>query len=149
MRAIIQRVSRASVVVDGKVEGQIGAGLLVLLGVAKGDGAPDVQYMVEKIATLRIFGDQQGKMNLSLGEVGGAVLIVSQFTLVGDTDKGRRPGFDKAAPPDTARTLYDQVVDGLKGRGLRVETGLFGAHMRVSLENDGPVTFILDSRPGL
>ncbi|MEK6525623.1 MAG: D-aminoacyl-tRNA deacylase [Nitrospirota bacterium] len=149
MRAVIQRVSRASVVVDGKVEGQIGAGLLVLLGVAKGDGAPDVQYMVEKIATLRIFGDQQGKMNLSLGEVGGAVLIVSQFTLVGDTDKGRRPGFDKAAPPDTARTLYDQVVDGLKGRGLRVETGLFGARMRVSLENDGPVTFILDSRPGL
>ncbi|MEK6617172.1 MAG: D-aminoacyl-tRNA deacylase [Nitrospirota bacterium] len=149
MRAVIQRVSRASVVVDGKVEGQIGAGLLVLLGVAKGDGAPDVQYMVEKIATLRIFGDQQGNMNLSLGEVGGAVLIVSQFTLVGDTDKGRRPGFDKAAPPDTARTLYDQVVDGLKGRGLRVETGLFGARMRVSLENDGPVTFILDSRPGL
>lgn len=149
MRAVIQRVSRASVVVDGKVEGQIGAGLLVLLGVAKGDGAPDVQYMVEKIATLRIFGDQQGKMNLSLGEVGGAVLIVSQFTLAGDTDKGRRPGFDKAAPPDTARTLYDQVVDGLKGRGLRVETGLFGARMRVSLENDGPVTFILDSRPGL
>jgi len=147
MRAVIQRVSRASVVVDGKVEGQIGAGLLVLLGVAKGDGAPDVQYMVEKIATLRIFGDQQGNMNLSLGEVGGAVLIVSQFTLVGDTDKGRRPGFDKAAPPDTARTLYDQVVDGLKGRGLRVETGLFGARMRVSLENDGPVTFILDSRP--
>lgn len=149
MRAVIQRVSRASVVVDGKVEGQIGAGLLVLLGVAKGDGAPDVQYMVEKIATLRIFGDQQGKMNLSLGEVGGAVLLVSQFTLVGDTDKGRRPGFDKAAPPDTARTLYDQVVDGLKGRGLRVETGLFGARMQVSLENDGPVTFILDSRPGL
>ncbi len=149
MRAVIQRVSRASVVVDGKVEGQIGAGLLMLLGVAKGDGAPDVQYMVEKIATLRIFGDQQGKMNLSLGEVGGAVLIVSQFTLVGDTDKGRRPGFDKAAPLDTARTLYDQVVDGLKGRGLRVETGLFGASMRVSLENDGPVTFILDSRPGL
>lgn len=149
MRAVIQRVSRASVVVDGKVEGQIGAGLLVLLGVAKGDGAPDVQYMVEKIATLRIFGDQQGKMNLSLGEVGGAVLIVSQFTLAGDTDRGRRPGFDKAAPPDTARTLYDQVVDGLKGRGLRVETGLFGARMRVSLENDGPVTFILDSRPGL
>ena len=149
MRTVIQRVSRASVVVDGKVEGQIGAGLLVLLGVAKGDGAPDVQYMVEKIATLRIFGDQQGKMNLSLGEVGGAALIVSQFTLVGDTDKGRRPGFDKAAPPDTACTLYDQVVDGLKGRGLRVETGLFGARMLVSLENDGPVTFILDSRPGL
>lgn len=149
MRAVIQRVSRASVVVDGRIEGQIGAGLLVLLGVAKGDGAPDVQYMVEKIATLRVFGDPQGKMNLSLGEVGGAVLIVSQFTLVGDTDKGRRPGFDKAAPPDTARTLYDQVVDGLKGRGLRVETGLFGARMQVSLENDGPVTFILDSRPGL
>ena len=146
MRAVIQRVTRASVVVDGRIEGQIGAGLLVLLGVAKGDGDRDVQYMVEKIATLRIFGDAQGKMSLSIGEAGGSLLIVSQFTLLGDTEKGRRPGFDKAAHPDAARALYEQVVAGLRGRGLQVETGVFGARMRVSLENDGPVTFILDSR---
>ena len=148
MRAVIQRVTHASVVVDGRIEGQIGAGLLVLLGVAKGDEDRDVQYLVEKIATLRIFGDPQGKMNLSIGEAGGALLIVSQFTLVGDTEKGRRPGFDRAAPPDAARALYEQVVAGLRGRGLQVDTGVFGAHMRVSLENDGPVTFILDSRSG-
>lgn len=148
MKAVIQRVTRASVEVDGQIVGQIGAGLLVLLGVAKGDGEPDVQYMVEKLATLRIFGDQQGKMNLSIGEVGGAILVVSQFTLLGDTDKGRRPGFDQAAPPDQARLLYEQVAAWLKSRGLPVETGVFGAHMKVELLNDGPVTFILDSRGG-
>jgi D-tyrosyl-tRNA(Tyr) deacylase len=148
MKAVIQRVSRASVEVEGQIVGQIGPGLLVLLGVAKGDGELDVQYMVEKLATLRIFGDQQKRMNLSIGEVGGALLIVSQFTLLGDTDKGRRPGFDRAAPPETARLLYEQVVAGLKSRGLRVETGVFGAHMKVELLNDGPVTFILDSRGG-
>lgn len=148
MKAVIQRVSRASVEVDGQIVGQIDAGLLVLLGVAKGDGEPDVQYMVEKLATLRIFGDQQGKMNLSIGEVGGAILVVSQFTLLGDTDKGRRPGFDQAAPPDQARLLYEQVAAWLKSRGLPVETGVFGAHMKVELLNDGPVTFILDSRGG-
>ena len=148
MKAVIQRVSRASVEVDGQIVGRIGAGLLVLLGVAKGDGEPDVQYMVEKLATLRIFGDQQGKMNLSIGEVGGAILVVSQFTLLGDTDKGRRPGFDQAAPPDQARLLYEQVAAWLKSRGLPVETGVFGAHMKVELLNDGPVTFILDSRGG-
>jgi D-tyrosyl-tRNA(Tyr) deacylase len=146
MKAVIQRVSRASVEVEGRPVSHIRHGLLVLLGVAKGDEESDVHYMVEKLATMRIFGDQQGKMNLSLSEAGGALLVVSQFTLLGDTAKGRRPGFDRAAPPDAARLLYEQVVAGLKSRGLEVETGLFGAHMKVSLENDGPVTFILDSR---
>ena len=146
MRAVIQRVTRASVEIDGQVVGRVGHGLLVLLGVAKGDGESDVRHMVDKIVGLRIFGDQRGKMNLAIGEVGGHVLVVSQFTLLGDTRKGRRPGFDLAAPPDTARLLYERVVAGLRERGLPVETGAFGAHMRVSLENDGPVTFILDSR---
>lgn len=146
MRAVIQRVARASVEIDGQVVGRVGHGLLVLLGVAKGDGESDVRHMVDKIVGLRIFGDQRGKMNLAIGEVGGHVLVVSQFTLLGDTRKGRRPGFDLAAPPDTARLLYERVVAGLRERGLPVETGAFGAHMRVSLENDGPVTFILDSR---
>lgn len=146
MRAVIQRVARASVEIDGQVVGRVGHGLLVLLGVAKGDGESDVRHMVDKIVGLRIFGDQRGKMNLAIGDVGGHVLVVSQFTLLGDTRKGRRPGFDLAAPPDTARLLYERVVAGLRERGLPVETGAFGAHMRVSLENDGPVTFILDSR---
>ena len=150
MKAVLQRVTRASVKVDGQVLGEIADGLLVLLGVAKGDGEADVRYMLEKIPGLRIFSDEQGKMNRSVtelaGEGGGAVLVVSQFTLLGDTDRGRRPGFDLAASPDVARTLYEQVVAGLKQRGLAVETGLFGAYMTVSLENDGPVTFILDSR---
>lgn len=145
MKAVIQRVTRASVEVDGRVVGHIGAGLLVLIGVAQGDGEPDAEYMVEKLATMRIFSDQQGKMNLSIGEVGGALLLVSQFTLLADTSRGRRPGFDLAAPPETARLLYEQVAAGLKSRGLRVETGVFGAHMKVELLNDGPVTFILDS----
>lgn len=132
--------------VDGQVVGRVNHGLVVLLGVAKEDGEADVRFMVEKLPALRIFGDQQGKMNLSIREVGGAVLLVSQFTLLGDTAKGRRPGFDRAAPPETARLLYEQVAAGLRGGGLQVDTGVFGAHMRVSLENDGPVTLILDSR---
>ena len=130
----------------GNVVGQISAGLLVLLGVAKGDGEADVRYMLDKIPGLRIFSDEQGKMNRSITEVGAGVLLVSQFTLMGDTDKGRRPGFDQAAPPEMARALYEQVATGLKARGVPVETGVFGAAMRVSLENDGPVTLILDSR---
>ncbi len=145
MKAVIQRVSRASVLVAGETIGEIGAGLLVLLGVAKGDGEADVRYMVEKLSTLRIFGDEAGKMNRSIGEAGGALLVVSQFTLLGDTAKGRRPGFDQAAPPELARALYEQVVNGLKILGLRVATGRFSAHMEVELVNDGPVTLILDS----
>jgi len=146
MKAIIQRVTRASVEVDGQIVGRIGLGLLVLLGVAKGDEERDVAYMVEKLHSLRIFADAQGKMNRSLVDAGGALLVVSQFTLLGETGKGRRPGFDLAAPPEAARALYDEVVKRLRCAGVQVETGLFGAHMQVELLNDGPVTFILDSR---
>lgn len=146
MKAVVQRVLSASVEVEREVIGRINQGLLVLLGAAKGDGAEDVQYMGEKIPTLRIFSDSAGKMNRSLREVGGAILVVSQFTLLGDTDKGRRPGFDQAASSEDARALYQRVVDNLKAQGLEVQTGLFGASMVVSLQNDGPVTFILDSR---
>lgn len=146
MKAVIQRVTRASVEVKGEVVGRIGLGLLVLLGVAKGDEARDLSYFVEKLQTLRVFADEQGKMNRSLRDVDGALLIVSQFTLLGDTAKGRRPGFDLAAPPEAARAFYDEAVTRLRNEGLKVETGLFGAHMQVELLNDGPVTFILDSR---
>ncbi len=146
MKAVVQRVTRASVEVNGQVVGRIEIGLLVLLGVAKGDDEGDLLYVVEKLRTLRIFGDDQGKMNRSLVEVGGALLVVSQFTLLGDTGKGRRPGFDLAASPNEARVLYEQAVERLRAAGLRVETGIFGAHMQVESLNDGPVTFILDSR---
>ena len=148
MKAVLQRVMRATVEVDGQVVGRIGGGLLVLLGVARGDGEHDVLYIVEKIQTLRIFVDQEGKMNLSLSDVGGALLVVSQFTLLGDTTKGRRPGFDLAAPPAEARALYDDAVGRLQAAGISVETGRFGAQMQVELVNDGPVTFLLDSRRG-
>lgn len=146
MRAVIQRVARASVEVDGTIVGKIDAGLLVLLGVAKGDGEPDVRYLVETLRTMRIFSDEQGKMNRSLMDVNGAILLVSQFTLLGDTAKGRRPSFDDAALPDQARALYEQVTAGLKAQGTPVQTGVFAAHMKVELVNDGPVTMLLDSR---
>jgi len=147
VKAVIQRVAHASVEVDGKVVGKIRAGLLVLLGVARGDTEADVSYLVEKIPALRIFSDEAGKMNRPLAELGGGLLAVSQFTLLGDTKKGRRPGFDRAADPDTARRLFDHFVDTLRNTtDLTVETGVFGAHMKVELLNDGPVTFILDSR---
>ncbi len=147
MIAVLQRVLQASVKVGDETVGRIGHGLLVLLGVARGDGQADVDYLAEKLATLRIFGDETGKMNRSIVDVGGALLVVSQFTLLGDTRQGRRPGFDAAAPPDLANSLYEQLVEALKGKGLPVETGRFGAHMRVALENDGPVTCIVES-PG-
>lgn len=146
MRAVIQRVSRAAVVVGGETVGRIGRGLLVLLGVAKGDTETEADHLVEKLAALRIFGDAAGKMNLAIGEAGGAFLVVSQFTLLGDTSRGRRPGFDGAAPPDEARALYEAVVARLRARGFPVETGVFGAQMQVELVNDGPVTFLLESR---
>jgi len=146
MKAVLQRVTHASVEVDGTVVGKIDAGLLVLLGVAKGDGESDGRYLAEKIRTLRIFSDEQGKMNRSLADRGGAVLLVSQFTLLGRTANGRRPSFDEAASPDEARGLYEQLASELRAQGTRVETGVFGAHMKVVLLNDGPVTFVLDSR---
>ena len=146
MKAVIQRVTRASVEVDGKIVGQIRAGLVLLLGVAKGDTESDLTYLAEKIPALRIFSDEAGKMNRSLAEIGGGVLAISQFTLLGDTKKGRRPGFDQAADPDAAKRLYEQFVERLRRTDLTVETGVFGAHMKVELVNDGPVTFVLDSR---
>jgi len=148
MRAVIQRVMNASVAVEGETVGRIRGGLVVLLGVAKGDGESDGRFLVEKIRTLRIFGDQQGKMNRSLVDVGGSVLLVSQFTLLGRTSDGRRPSFDDAAPPDVAQRLYEQVATGLRTQGTPVQTGRFGAHMHLDLLNDGPVTFVLDSRQG-
>jgi D-tyrosyl-tRNA(Tyr) deacylase len=146
MKAVIQRVTRASVEVDGEVVGRIDAGLLVLLGVAKGDEETDGRYLVEKIRMLRIFSDAQGKMNRSLTDIGGSVLLVSQFTLLGRTTNGRRPSFDEAASPDEARRLYEAVAVELTAQGIPVKTGVFASHMQVELLNDGPVTFVLDSR---
>ena len=146
MKAVIQRVTRAAVQVEGKIAGQIESGLLVLLGVAKGDGETDGRYLVEKIRTLRIFSDEQGKMNRSLADIGGSVLLVSQFTLLGRTVNGRRPSFDEAAPPDEAKRLYEAVATDLRTQGIPVDIGVFAAHMQVELLNDGPVTFVLDSR---
>ncbi|HSF70222.1 MAG TPA: D-aminoacyl-tRNA deacylase [Nitrospira sp.] len=148
MKAILQRVTSASVEVEGTIVGQIRAGLVVLLGVAKGDDESDGRYLAEKIRTLRVFSDEQGKMNRSLVDTGGAVLLVSQFTLLGRTANGRRPSFDEAAPPQEARRLYEQVAAELRKEGTTVETGVFAAHMKVALLNDGPVTFVLDSREG-
>ena len=132
--------------VDGRSTGAIAHGLLVLLGVEQGDGPADRDYIVSKVRDVRIFADEAGKMNLSIGEAGGAVLVVSQFTLCGDVRKGRRPSFDGAAPPAEARLLYDDAVRALRDAGLRVETGEFQATMQVTLVNDGPVTILLDSR---
>ncbi len=143
--AVLQRVRSASVTVDGQTLASIAQGLVVLLGVAKGDSDADVAYMAAKIPHLRIFPDAAGKMNRSIMETKRALLIVSQFTLLGDTHRGRRPGFDAAAPPDTARQLYESVSHAIRERGVPVQTGKFGANMVVTLENDGPVTFILDS----
>jgi D-aminoacyl-tRNA deacylase len=145
MRAVIQRVIAARVRVDGEVIAEIGPGLLVLLGVALGDGVGEVAWMVRKLAEIRIFADETGKMNRSLLEAGGSVLLVSQFTLFGDAEKGRRPSFTGAAPPAVAAPLVDQVAAGLRDRGLPVATGRFGAMMDVELTNAGPVTLILDT----
>ena len=146
MRAVIQRVERASVSVEGEIRGQIGAGFLVLIGVEEGDGDADFRYIAEKVPNLRVFEDEQGKMNRSLLDVGGEVLAGSQFTLLGDARGGRRPSFITAARPETADPMYERLVADWRARGIRVETGVFGAHMKVSLVNDGPVTILLDSR---
>jgi D-aminoacyl-tRNA deacylase len=145
MRVILQRVSRASVEVDGRIVGEIGAGLLVLLGVAKPDTAADADALVAKILNLRILADEAGKMNRSILDCTGELLIVSQFTLYGDCSRGRRPGFDSAAPAEQARALYEYFVEAARRSGLKVETGVFQAHMAVSLVNDGPVTFLIES----
>ena len=146
MRAVIQRVSQASVVVAKETVGAIDQGLMVLLGVAQGDTSKDALYLAEKSASLRIFEDNDGKMNLSVEDINGSILVVSQFTLLGDCRKGRRPGFTDAAPPELADTLYKEYVDILRNRGITVATGIFRADMQVNLSNDGPITIMLDSR---
>jgi D-tyrosyl-tRNA(Tyr) deacylase len=145
MLAVVQRVSRASVTVEGKVTGAIERGLLVLLGVAQADGEADVTWMAQKVAGLRIFEDEAGKMNLDVAQVGGALLVVSQFTLLGDSRNGKRPAFTGAKEPGEADRLYQLFCTRCRELGLRVETGVFRAHMDVSLVNDGPVTLLLDS----
>lgn len=146
MRAVVQRVSSASVTVDGEIVGRIDCGFLVLLGVGVDDLEADSVMLAEKIAGLRVFEDENGKMNLSLNDVDGAMLVVSQFTLFGDCRKGRRPSFVEAARPEIAESLYDIFVAEVRGQGIQVETGRFQTHMDVQLVNDGPVTLLLDSR---
>ena len=146
MLACIQKVNRAQVTVAGQLSGKIGKGFLILLGVAEGDTEADARLLADKAAGLRIFEDPGGKMNLSLGDVGGAMLVVSQFTLLGDCRKGRRPSFTAAAPPDVAEALYQVFVDAVAARGIETATGRFRQHMEVELVNDGPVTLLLDSR---
>ena len=145
MKAVLQRTASASVAVGGELVGSIGQGILVLLGIEQGDGPGDVEWMVRKIAEIRMFEDDGGKMNRSVEEIGGAVLVVSQFTLCADCRKGRRPSFVKAAEPGLAEKLYEDCADGLRRRGLPVETGKFAAMMNVSLVNAGPVTLLLES----
>ena len=146
MRAVVQRVSRAKVTVAGEITGEIGLGLMILLGVADDDTQEDAGYLAEKLFGLRIFPDEEGKMNRSLVEAGGAMLVVSQFTLFGDCRKGRRPSFIKAARPEQAVDLYKAFVAEVRGRGITVATGRFQEHMDVELVNDGPVTLLIDSR---
>lgn len=146
MRAVVQKVSSSKVRVDEEVIGQINQGLMVLLGVTHDDTSKDVDYMVDKVTNLRIFEDTEGKMNLSLKDVDGEVLAVSQFTLYGDARRGRRPSFSDAARPEVANPLYEEFVEKVKSQGINVGTGKFGAHMMVDLTNDGPVTILLESR---
>lgn len=144
MRVVLQRVARATVTIDGRMAGAIGRGYCLLVGFTQSDTVDQVTWMADKVAGLRIFADAEDKMNLSLGEVGGAVLVVSQFTLYGDASKGRRPSFVDAARPETAIPLYERFIAELRARGLQVETGEFGAMMQVELVNDGPVTLVLE-----
>lgn len=146
MRAVVQRVTSARVQVTGRTVGEIGRGLLVFAGVEKGDGPDDIKYVAAKVSGLRIFEDGEGKMNLAVGDAGGAVLVVSQFTLCGDCRKGRRPSFDDAEPPASAKPFYESLLSELRALNLKIEAGEFQAHMEVELVNDGPVTILLDSR---
>ena len=146
MRAVVQRVTNADVKIDGRVNGKIDNGLLVLLGVGNGDTEEDMKYIADKIIKLRIFSDENDKMNLSLEDVGGSMLVISQFTLYGDCSHGRRPYFGNAMEPVSANEMYEKFVAYIRERGIHTETGEFGADMKVSLENDGPFTIVLDSR---
>lgn len=146
MIGVIQRVSYGSVSADGKIIGEIGKGIVLLLGVAKGDTVDDLDYMADKITNLRIFDDEQGKMNLSLLDIRGEILVISQFTLVADIKKGRRPGFDQAEDPKIAEAIYNKFIEMLKTKGLKVAQGSFGTRILVRIDNDGPVTFVLESR---
>jgi D-tyrosyl-tRNA(Tyr) deacylase len=145
MRIVLQRVTEAYVEVDGQVTGRIKRGLMALLGVARGDGKADAEYLADKVTMLRIFPDDEGKMNRNLMDIGGDLLVVSQFTLYGDARKGRRPSFDRAAPPELARDLYNYFVEILRNRKIDVQTGVFQAMMSIHLVNEGPVTILLDS----
>jgi D-tyrosyl-tRNA(Tyr) deacylase len=146
MKALLQRVSSAQVIVDGKVTGQIGQGFLLLLGVAMDDSEKDADYLAEKVVNLRVFSDDNSKFNLSALQVHAGLLVISQFTLLADASKGRRPSFTLAAPPEMAETLYNYFIRRISQTGLKVQTGIFGAHMLVSIVNDGPVTIMLDSK---
>ncbi len=146
MRAVVQRVKEARVEVDGQITGAIEKGLMVLLGVGRDDDRADVEFMADKLANLRIFRDDADRMNLSVKDAGGAILLISQFTLYGDCRKGRRPSFDAAAEPEQAKKLYEDIISLIRAKGIAVETGVFAARMQVFSQNDGPVTFLLDSK---
>lgn len=145
MRAVVQRVTKSSVTVDDRVTGQIGRGLMVLIGVEEGDTEKDVEYIAKKVSALRVFDDEEGVMNLSVQDVGGEILAVSQFTLLGDVRKGNRPSYFTAARPEEADALYRKVIEKIEARGIHVEEGVFQAEMLVSIDNDGPVTILLES----
>ena len=146
MKAVIQRVLKADVVIDGKVKSEIENGFMILLGIGKEDTNEDIEYLAYKISNLRVFEDAQGKMNLDIKQVGGSILLISQFTLLADTSHGNRPSFINAAPPDMAIPIYEQFIKSLEEKQMTVKTGEFGAEMKVSLVNDGPVTIIIDSK---